>query len=108
MAEGGSLPILPGVGGLERALTRRDPARIVSALAQWERRRVWAHKVACAILEEDNRALALDARELAWLGSLVHDQNHDEGTLRFCAIDLSWRRLASSATSSSIRESHPR
>lgn len=95
MAEGGSLPILPGVGGLERALTRRDPARIVSALAQWELRRVWAHKVACAILEEDNRALALDARELAWLGSLVHDQNHDEGTLRFCAIDLSWRRLAS-------------
>ncbi|KAG0664254.1 hypothetical protein C6P46_001718 [Rhodotorula mucilaginosa] len=71
MAEGGSLPILPGVGGLERALTRRDPARIVSALAQWELRRVWAHKVACAILEEDNRALALDARELAWLGSLL-------------------------------------
>lgn len=96
MAEGGSLPILPGVAGLERALTRRDPARIVSALAQWELRRVWAHKVACAILEEENRAVALDARELAWLGSLVHDQNYDEGTLRFCAIDLSWRRLASS------------
>ncbi|GAA5980059.1 hypothetical protein JCM10908_001516 [Rhodotorula pacifica] len=92
-AKGGSLPILPGLAGLEKALTRRDPALVISALAQWELRRLWAHKVACAILEEDDRESALDEREIIWLVSLVSHQNHDEGTIRFCTIDLSWRRL---------------
>ncbi|GAA5864491.1 hypothetical protein JCM3774_005144 [Rhodotorula dairenensis] len=91
--QGGSLPILPGVAGLEQALTRRDPARIVAALAQWELRRLWAHKVARAILEEDDRAVVLDDRDLAWLEALAADPNFDEGTIRFCTLDLSWRRL---------------
>lgn len=91
----GTVPVVPALDGLEKALTSRDALRIVLELSQWELRRLWATMVAQAILEEADRDDALDRRDIAWLEGLVSDHNHDEGTIRYCAIDLSWRRIVS-------------
>ncbi|BGP52955.1 hypothetical protein JCM8202v2_000512 [Rhodotorula sphaerocarpa] len=89
---GGSVPIVPALTPLESALSARDPVEILAELTRWELRRLWTRIVAQGILEEAGRADALEPTEIAWLEALVDDQNFDEGTIRYCTIDLSWRR----------------
>lgn len=77
---------------LSEALANRRYPLILHQLARLEQRRHWLLDTADNALRRGDD-LRLSDRDVRWLAELVSQKNRDEGDIRFCAIDLSWRRL---------------
>ncbi|BGP28856.1 hypothetical protein JCM10296v2_000592 [Rhodotorula toruloides] len=77
---------------LPEALAKRRFPLLLHHLEKLEQRRNWLLDMAEWVLREDEK-LRLSERDAHWLEDLIRQKNRDEGDIRFCAIDLSWRRL---------------
>ncbi|KAJ8296916.1 hypothetical protein OF846_000187 [Rhodotorula toruloides] len=77
---------------LPEALTERRFPLLLHHLEKLEQHRNWLLDTAEYVLREDEQ-MRLSERDAHWLEEVIRQKNRDEGDIRFCAIDLSWRRL---------------
>lgn len=84
---------------LPEALTERRFPLLLHHLEKLEQHRNWLLDTAEYVLREDEQ-MRLSERDAHWLEEVIRQKNRDEGDIRFCAIDLSWRRLVRFASSS--------
>ncbi|BGP21665.1 hypothetical protein JCM10295v2_000540 [Rhodotorula toruloides] len=77
---------------LPEALDNHRYLLILHHLGMLEQRRKWLLDTAEYVLMEEEQ-MGLSERDERWLEEVISQKNRDEGDIRFCAIDLSWRRL---------------
>ncbi|BGP67259.1 hypothetical protein NBRC10513v2_000577 [Rhodotorula toruloides] len=77
---------------LPEALAERRFPLVLHHLEKLDQRRNWLLDMAEWVLREDEQ-MRLSERDAHWLEDLIRQKNRDEGDIRFCAIDLYWRRL---------------
>ncbi|GAA5958655.1 hypothetical protein JCM21900_004666 [Sporobolomyces salmonicolor] len=92
MNETASLPAAAGpcVPSLPQAIASVDHPAVLTHLARLEIRRHLALVTANDLLFD--RSISLTERERSDLARIIKGDAQDHGTMRFCAIDLGWRR----------------